>query len=484
MSPISDSDIANIRFPNKKIQRSAQLSHRGDGSVYIEIYPTGLVRLSHRIREGRGFLQTKLGLHSSCYADKYKDFPDEKFIGLEEAMKAAEELVAKVSSGDSYQSVHRHYKKRKQREKSGYASFEQMLLGYLEHMQGRRDYTSIRSTFKCHILEEMSNECRRYGDLLRMDARDVTPEDLKPIIDDVINVKGKGPTANKIIAHISAATTWAKNYDEDVTVKESDRISGTFGIQINPFLGMKKYTQFINKGKYQLTDKQLWLLWHESLRCMGISGRVARILIAIGGIRQEHLIKMTWDDFEEDAVYPNIESVTHKTGSGHKPVRYACALNSLCLHEILELRNITGHRKFLFPVNDRALSKKPADRHMRHDAFDKPFKRLHQHVLKEYGYTLPHLSMGMLRGTISTFMADAGVEDGIKDKIQMYNIRNVKTEHYERYQFMEAKLRELNKWDQYLRKLLNTPFSELKDVHPEERKVDIDNPAKVVARPL
>ena len=239
-----------------------------------------------------------------------------------------------------------------------------------------------------------------------------------------------------------------------------------------------------NTQKYQLTDKQLWLVWHESLRSMGLSGRVARILIAIGGIRQEHLIKMSWDDFEEDAVYPNIESVTHKTGSGHKPIKYACALNSLCLHEVMELRNMTGHRKFLFPVNDRALAKDPTDRHMRHDAFDKPFIRLHKHVLKEYGYTLPHLSMGMLRGTISTFMADAGIEDGIKDKIQMYNIRNVKTEHYERYQFMEAKLRELDKWDQYLRKLLNTPYSDLKDAHPEERKVDVDNPPKVVARPL
>ena len=97
---------------------------------------------------------------------------------------------------------------------------------------------------------------------------------------------------------------------------------------------------------------------------------------------------------------------------------------------------------------------------------------------------MPHLSMGMLRGTISTFMADAGVEDGIKDKIQMYNISNVKTEHYERYQFMEAKLIELNKWDQYLRKLLNTPYSDLKDTHPEEKKVDVDNPPKVVPKPL
>ena len=234
----------------------------------------------------------------------------------------------------------------------------------------------------------------------------------------------------------------------------------------------------------QLTDKQLWLLWHESLRCMGMSGRVARILIAIGGIRQEHLIKMKWDDFEEDAVYPNIESVTNKTGSGHRALRYACALNSLCLYEVLELRNITGHRKYLFPVNERALAKDPTDRHMRYDAFDKPFKRLNQHILKEYDYSMPHLSMGMLRGTISTFIADAGVDDSIKDKIQMYNIRNIKTEHYERYQFMEAKLRELEKWDGYLRVLLNKPYSELKDTHPEERKVDVDNPPKVMPKPL
>ncbi len=269
---ISDHDIANCRFPEKKIQRSVQLSHRGDGSVYVEIYPTGLVRLSHRIREGKNFLQTKLGLHSSCYVDKYKDFPNEKFIGMEEAMKAAEGLVSKVDSGESYQSVHRHHKKKKKREMSGFASFEQMLQGYLEHMKGRRDYTSIRSSFKCHILEEMSGGRRRYEDLLRMDARDASPDDLKTIIDDVINVKGKGPTANRLIAHVSAATSWAKNYDEDVTIKNCDRIPEIFGIRTNSFLGMKKYSQFINKGKYQLTDKQLWLVWHESLRSMGLSG--------------------------------------------------------------------------------------------------------------------------------------------------------------------------------------------------------------------
>ena len=60
----------------------------------------------------------------------------------------------------------------------------------------------------------------------------------------------------------------------------------------------------------------------------------------------------------------------------------------------------------------------------------------------------------------------------------------MKTEHYERYQFMEAKLRELNKWDQHLRKLLTTPYPDLKDAYPEERKADVNNPAKVIAGPL
>ena len=207
MPPISDSDIDKIRYPDKKIQRSIQLPRRGEGSVYIEVYPTGLVRLSHRIRDGKRFLQTKLGLHSSCYVDKHRDFPEEKFMGLEEAVKLAEELMVKVNLDGDYQSVQKHHQKRKQREKSKYASFEQMLLGYQDHMKERRDYISIRSTFKCHIFEELTGTSRRYEDLLQMNARDAKPDDIKPIIDHVINVKGKGPTANKIISYVSAAAT-------------------------------------------------------------------------------------------------------------------------------------------------------------------------------------------------------------------------------------------------------------------------------------
>ena len=128
-------------------------------------------------------------------------------MGLEEAAKVAEELMVKVNLGDSYQTIQKHHKKQKQREKSKYASFEKMLLGYMEHMKGRRDYTSIQSAFKCHILEQMNSRGRRYEGLLQMDARDVRPEDLKPMIDHVINVKGKGPTGNKIIAYVSAGLT-------------------------------------------------------------------------------------------------------------------------------------------------------------------------------------------------------------------------------------------------------------------------------------
>ena len=164
MSSISDSDIANIRFPDKKIQRSIQLPRRGEGSVYIEIYPTGLVRLSHRIREKEKFLQTKLGLHSSCYGDKHNDFPDERFMGLEEAAKVAEELMVKVNLGDSYQTIQKHHKKQKQREKSKYASFEKMLLGYMEHMKGRRDYTSIQSAGPTHQIRTIVlNSCSSFS---------------------------------------------------------------------------------------------------------------------------------------------------------------------------------------------------------------------------------------------------------------------------------------------------------------------------------
>ena len=246
----------------------------------------------------------------------------------------------------------------------------------------------------------------------------------------------------------------------------------------NPFYKKPVFNKSPRKGKYQLTDKQLWLLWHESLACMSKAGRLARLLITLGGVRQEHLLAARWQDVDLNTRYPNIELSSAKSGATSKSFKYSIPFNSLALFELESLRALTGYTAFLFPQT------RNTDKPMHEDGLDKPFARLHKHVSDRYAYTLPHLSMGMLRGTVSTRMGVIGISDDIKEKIQGHNLKNIRTLHYDRNKMLPEKSEVLMKWDQALRDLLTRPYSEVFDVYPEhERLRDGESPV-VVARGL
>ncbi len=484
-SEFTDEDVAYLRKLGEKATKSIALSRRGLGSLFVEVLSNGLVRLSHRIREAGSFTQTKIGFHVSCIGDCKTDHPDELYLSLAEAMQDAEKIAARGLAHENFKSTHLSHSVNAKRQKKGFATVEQLLIAYRDSLKGRASYGDIESCFNKHLFKDIEGASCRFDSFLTMQARDARPEHLVPVITRMMHIKKLGSQCNRMISHISAAMSWGKNYDTDARQKEQE-IPCYFGIETNYFLGMKKYSEFEKKGKEQLSDRELWLLWHESLQSMGLTGRVARILIAIGGIRQEHLIATRWKDFEQDAIYPNLECETRKTGLGanFKPKAYTCALNSLCLHEILELQNLTGHREFLFPAADRyQLSGKPEIQRSKH-SLDKPFKQLQNRIKAVYDFELPHISMGQLRTTISTRMGVAGIADEIKEQIQGHNQSNIRTERYDRYNKIKEKYEALVLWEEYLRDLLTLPYSEVTDGYPEKQKVTPDNLTRVEPRPL
>ena len=64
---LMDDTLALMREAQVKARKSFALSGRGNGSVFAEVYPIGLVSLSHRYRVGTTVVQHHLGLHNSCY---------------------------------------------------------------------------------------------------------------------------------------------------------------------------------------------------------------------------------------------------------------------------------------------------------------------------------------------------------------------------------------------------------------------------------
>ncbi len=464
---MTDDEIFSLRNSGKSFSKSVQLGRRGAGSIFVEFHSSGLVTLSHRVREGAKKRQKKLGFHASCFADFSLEYPDAAFITLSQATALAEKHCVQRKTVDSFETVFISEKVNNRRTKRGFASFKQMLECYENSLEGRSAHGDVKSAFKCHIFEKMPDESYRYSRLLDMNARDVRPDDITPVISRVMHVKKKKTICNSLIAYISAAATWAKNYDSDVRIKPEDRLPVAFGIEFNYFKGMKKYKELTKKGKYQLSDRQLWLLWHNACQCMGKSGYLARLLIAIGGVRQEHLLATAWDDVDLDFRFPNILMTSHK-GADFEPYLYASVLNDLALEEVKRIQLVHGHRKHLFPIDHRKLNDETDDRPMRKDAFDKPFKRLRTHIAENYDYDMPHLTMGMIRGTVSTRMAAAGIPDSIKEMIQGHNQSNIRTLHYDRFKYLGKKAEVLKTWNDYLSEIFNRSFESIQDIYPEE----------------
>ncbi|MGI9274459.1 MAG: hypothetical protein ACR2PT_06325, partial [Endozoicomonas sp.] len=304
-STMTDDEIAEQRTSGQSFTRSFPLAQRGTGSIFLEFHKSGLVSVSHRVRDGDKKRQKKLGFHSSCFADFSLEYPDVAFITLAQAATLAEKHCKQRATVDSFDTVFKSETVNSQRRKRGFASFALMLRGYENSLEGRPAHHDVKSAFKCHLFEKMPDGVTlRYAKLLDMNARDVRPDDITPIISRVMHVKKRKTICNSIICYVSAAATWAKNYDSDVRIKPEDRLPQVFGIEYNYFKGMKKYKELTNKGKYQLSDRQLWLLWHQACQCMGKSGYLARLLIAIGGVRQQHLLAVSWDDVDLEYRFP------------------------------------------------------------------------------------------------------------------------------------------------------------------------------------
>ena len=489
---LTDEDLSAIRLDGDSFTRSIPLSRRGYGSLFVEVHKNGLVKLSHRVREigGSSFTKAKIGFHLSCKEDFSTKHPNEHFLTLDEALIEAEKLGIRGASVGSYKSVHVSFSTKNTREKAiHYATVEDVLRGYINYLDGRVGHSSAKSVLSRYALGHSEDDPNRQSAFLSMQAKDARQSDLTPIISHMYHNLGCTTQCNSLIDKVRSSFTWAMKEDSNVRDAKGNKLK--FAIETNYFRGMTRYTEFVSYGKPQFTDRELWCLWHEGVTAMGLLGRISRLLIAMGGVRQWHILRCPWSSFEYDNIYPNVELTSRKTGvkRGFDPMAYSCVLPPLALYELLELQKITGHTDYLIPKRTKSGHIFIPDKH-----YGTPgnasvnmvsyFDKLSDVVSAKYGYSLARLSMGRIRTSVSTRMGVAGIPDATKNMIQNNNQRNIQKDHYDRYAKLKEKLEALLLWEDYLRVLLNKPFCEVEDVYPEAVKVSTNTPAQIIAKPL
>lgn len=204
---------------------------------------------------------------------------------------------------------------------------------------------------------------------------------------------------------------------------------------------------------------------------MGKSGHVIQLLLALGGVRQEHLLRTPWENIKLKGNLPHLRMQSRK-GRGSKPYDYIVPINDTALELFKYLQITYGHCDYPIPSTKGAGDVK--NQPLGHDTFDKPLKRFQAHIRDELEIEMLPFTIGMIRGSVSTRMHEAGVDKPTKEKLQGHNQKDVTTEHYDVWEYKEEKLKASQKWEKYLLKLINTPYEKITDRKPEEYSEDED----------
>ncbi len=217
-----------------------------------------------------------------------------------------------------------------------------------------------------------------------------------------------------------------------------------------------------------MTDRQIWEVWHLAPTIMGKPGLVAQLLLALGGVRQEQLITTPWEKIKLEGSYPHI-LLNNSKGRSNYTVGgrdYMVPLNETAVVLLSHLKRLYGHCSYPFPGGTNGHESLTS--HMSYAAFNRPLSRFHKHLKNVMGSSSGWFTIGMIRGSISTRMNEAGVSKMVKEKIAGHNQKDVTTTHYDMWEYKKEKQEAARLWESYLKKIISLPYEEVTDRLPED----------------
>ncbi|WP_067586550.1 hypothetical protein [Endozoicomonas ascidiicola] len=467
-------DDALVSLVGARFSRSIKIDSEGSGSLFFEGRTSGLITLSHRFYEKGDVFQRKIGYHVLCYSEFQADYPNSKFFSVEDARDFIKQVVKESELDGSILAIYQAREFRQSLLSMPSLSLEDLLRGYLKTKESQTSHANTFGLFKRKLFDDP-----KFRSLLDMPARNVVFTDFEVLINKMKR-EGIEPSLDLLLDAVSAAYNWGHRYDKAPSFYGLS-LNGLFRLPaLNPFKSKPRFNKNPNHKKDQFTDRQLWLLWHSAEVFRSQVGNLAQFLIASGGIRPEHAVKLRWSSFNRKSRYPHLVAVNAKTGGKAEEYQYSVVLNPLSFHLLNKMYERTYAATYVF--ESTRTSGIPMGSLLTYD-WKQHFYRW---CSDRYNYSMPNVSMGMIRGTCTTRLSIAGVDPATNDLIQAHNLKlsSVKAVHYDNDKQLKQKSDALILWDKYLRELLSKPYDEVRDVYPENQELVEGESPVIMARGL
>ena len=445
--------------------KSESVAGYGGGSLFVKIRKSG-IEFYYRFKVDGKFKSIKI--------DKHHLYKSSDGISLDQAREQAKLLSEKKEkeNPEHFLIDEREVKiKKKIRKKEGklyFGTFKEMLEDFKEiHVKEKLgSYSSINSAFNVHVY--------KHKNIINKKAKNITEEDISYILSKMIfcdpddpSREVKRPIVNRVRSYLSSAFSWAKKYDN--SPRKIDK-KAKYNIKNNPVTDIEVMSDYENKeGKEQFNDRDVWILWNHSVAITGKTGHMIRLLFALGGVRQEHLLKLKWCDVQlDEGLYPAHIVLCTQKGRSNDKIYYTIPLNDIAKKEFQILKNITGRCTYVF--SGRGRSGEDTGKPMA-NSFSKPINNILRFMKESLNLDdVSKPTIGRIRTTVTTRAKEAGCDPFIFEMIQMHNQKmTVTKKHYDKYEYINEKKHNLEIWESYLNNIISMKYENVTGRLPEQR---------------
>lgn len=328
-------------------------------------------------------------------------------------------------------------KKRKRLEKEALGTFGQLVESYVAEMRslGKASAKEVERSLEKAVFNPFPN-------LRRKKAREVTPNDIKAILAQMIN-NGITTQTNRVRSYLMAAFNHGMRQENNPRTYLED--SARFRIEFNPVVSIPRQADFEAVGDNVLSDVDLWSLWHELLKTPHVGvviSSLVRFTLAMGGQRIKQVLATPWEryDLEQKTM-----EIWDSKGKGGNVRVHLVPLNDLALSVLEELMPDTGHCVYPFAGG---LSGSMGDKHIRADSIPLALSRYREHSGRS------GVKAADIRRTCKTIMARSGIPKEMRDRVHNHALNDIATKHYDRHDYLEEKRLVMEQWNGILENIL------------------------------
>ena len=299
------------------------------------------------------------------------------------------------------------------------ASLGALLDAYVVQLRhkGKSSASAVASAIRRHVIE--GNPV-----LAETPADDVSPEDLTELLAPLM-AKGKTNEARKLRSYIQAAYAAGKRARRDPAAVPELR---ALRISRNPAGEVASVGHAMEMRARALSVAELSAYWRRIDAMPGPEGAMLRFHLLTGGQRVEQLGRLTIADFDREASTVSLEDAK---GRRSTPRRHVLPLIRPAL-EALDVMTAPGLGPYLFTITGGETGAVYSTAQHR-------LSRVVSTMLEAGELPGGSFTMGDLRRTVETRLAEAGVSLEIRAQLQSHGLGGVQSRHYDRADYLVQK---------------------------------------------